>query len=198
MTWADLIADVRAQIDVPESEALAWLVDRARVLNAESAWLLRETTIPVTVDSEEWPLPDNCLRTEAVVMGNVTYRRATLSQLDDARANYSTQPLYTDGVDLNGADLIQIHPPANGNLTLRFIATIPVPSDPATESPPFPEDITAILADGAIAQGLARMDERFDSAGYFDARFVDGIQRLKRRRHGHVGRGGTAIRVVMR
>ena len=28
------------------------------------------------------------------------------------------------------------------------------------------------------------MDERFDSAGYFDARFTDGIARLKRRRHG--------------
>lgn len=196
MTWADLVADVRAQIDVTEDEALSWLVDRARVLNAEAAWLLRETTIPVTVDSQEWPLPADCLRTEAVVLGTVPYRRATLSQLDQARALYNTRPVYADGVDSTGSNLIQIHPPASGDLTLRYIATIPVPSDPETEIPPFPEDITPILADGAIGQGLARMDERFDSAGYFDARFVDGIARLKRRRHGHVGRGGTSIRVT--
>lgn len=196
MTWADLIADVRAQIDVTEDEALSWLVDRARVLNAEAAWLLRETTIPITTASEEWPLPDDCLRTEAVVLGTMPYRRATLSQLDQARAQYNTRPVYADGVDSDGSNLLQIHPPASGDLTLRYIATIPVPSDPETESPPFPDDITPILADGAIGQGLARMDERFDSAGYFDARFVDGIARLKRRRHGHVGRGGTSIRVV--
>jgi hypothetical protein len=196
MTWSDLVADVRAQIDVPESEALAWLVDRARVLNAEAAWLLREATIPVTVSSGEWPLPDDCLRTEAVVVGAIPFQRATLSQLDQARAFHNTRPIYADGVDDTGSNLIQIHPPVNGNLTLRYIATIPEPADPATESPPFPEDITPILADGAIGQGLARMDERFDSAGYFDARFVDGIARLKRRRHGHVGRGGTSIRVV--
>jgi hypothetical protein len=39
------------------------------------------------------------------------------------------------------------------------------------------------------------MDERFDSAGYFDARFTDATARLKLRRHGHVGRGGTPIRI---
>jgi hypothetical protein len=49
--------------------------------------------------------------------------------------------------------------------------------------------------EGAIAMGLARMDERFDSAGYFDERFVNAVGRLKRRRHGHVGRGATKIRV---
>jgi hypothetical protein len=49
--------------------------------------------------------------------------------------------------------------------------------------------------EGAIAIGLARMDERFDSAGYFDERFVNAVGRLKRRRNGHVGRGATKIRV---
>jgi hypothetical protein len=41
------------------------------------------------------------------------------------------------------------------------------------------------------------MDERFDSAGYFDARFQTAVLRLKRRRHGHVGRGAVGIRVVL-
>jgi hypothetical protein len=43
MTWADLIAAVRAQIDVSDVQAYEWLLDRARVMNAEAAWLLDET-----------------------------------------------------------------------------------------------------------------------------------------------------------
>jgi hypothetical protein len=43
---------------------------------------------------------------------------------------------------------------------------------------------------------MARMDERFDSAGYFDSRFATAVDRLKRRRHGRGGRGATSIRVV--
>jgi hypothetical protein len=42
MTWADLIAEVRAQIDVDDDQALEWLLDRARVMNAAAGWLLRE------------------------------------------------------------------------------------------------------------------------------------------------------------
>jgi hypothetical protein len=76
---------------------------------------------------------------------------------------------------------------------VRFLGDVP---DDRAGSPPFPSDLQGVLADGAIAVGLARMDERFDSAGYFDAKFADAIQRLKRRRHSHVGRGGTPIRMV--
>jgi hypothetical protein len=41
------------------------------------------------------------------------------------------------------------------------------------------------------------MDERFDSAGYFDARFQDATSRLRLRRNSHVGRGGVPIRLAL-
>jgi hypothetical protein len=36
MTWADLVAAVRAQIDVSDEQAYQWCLERARVLNAEA------------------------------------------------------------------------------------------------------------------------------------------------------------------
>jgi hypothetical protein len=162
-TWSDLIAEVRAQIDVEDDQALDWLLDRARVMNAASGWLLREATIPVTTAAVEYALPQDCVRTEALTLGGLVFQRSTLG---------------------------------SGDLTLRYLADVPVPATPASESPPFPADVHGGLSDGAIGIGLARMDERFDSASYFDARFTDATGRLKLRRHGHMGRGGTPIRIV--
>ena len=193
MTWAELIEEVRAQLDVTEDEAYAWLLDRARVMNAEAAWNLHEITLPVTTAETEYALPADCLKTEAVVLGTTVYRRSTLGQLDYARMTYGSAPIYADGVDEEGANLIQIHPPSEGGLTLRYLADVP---DNRTGSPPFPADVHQAIADGAIEMGLGRVDERFDSAQWFGARFTDGIARLKRRRHAHVGRGGTPIRVM--
>jgi hypothetical protein len=197
MTWEDLIIEVRAQVDVDPGQAYAWLLDRARVMNAEAAWRLLETTFEVTGDVTEYELPDDAVRVEALVLGDRPFRRSTLSALDYARAQHGTTPIYADGVDNTGTSLLQIWPPAQGTMTLRYLGDVPeVVDDDFTTEPPFPADVQQALADGAIGIGLARMDERFDSAGWFDARFVDGVQRLKRRRHGHVGRGGTPIRLV--
>ncbi len=197
MTWADLIAEVRAQIDVDVETAFAWLLDKARVLNIEAAWLLSEAQVPAVEGQTEYALPVDLLRVEAVLVGPVPYRRATLSQMDQARASNSSAQVYTDAAETSDR-VWAINPPvqAGAMITMRYVSDVPEVSDRETESPPFPADITPCLADGAIGQGLARMDERFDSAAYFDARFNDGLARLKRRRHGRVGRGSIAIRVV--
>lgn len=197
MTWADLIAEVRAQIDVTDVQAYEWLLDRARVMNANAAWLLHEAPLALVPATAEYPIPAGTVRVEALTMGSTIYRRSTLTQMDQARAGGGTRPIFADGVDAAGASLIAIWPPSQGAATLRVLGDVPVTAQPAwaTTSPPFPEDIHRGLSDGAIAFGLARMDERFDSAGYFDARFADATARLRLRRHGHVGRGGVPIRI---
>lgn len=195
MTWADLIAEVRAQIDVSDDQALEWLLDRARVMNLTAGWLLRELQLPVDLSTQEYPLPDEALRVEAASIGGRPYQRSTLSQMDAARYGAGTKPIYADGVNEAGGSLVSIWPPATGSLLLRYIADVTDPSNRNAESPPFPEDVHRGLSDGAIAIGLARIDERFDSAAYFEARFADASQRLRLRRHGHVGRGGTPIRI---
>jgi hypothetical protein len=195
MTWDELIAEVRAQIDVSSDQALKWLLDRARVMNASAGWLLREAQIPLDLNTVEYPLPVNALRTEAVTVGGRPYRRSTLTQMDQARYGGGTRPIYADGVDTGGSSLIAVWPPAQGTAVLRYVADVATPTNTATESPPFPEDVQRGLSDGAIGVGLARMDERFDSAGYFEARFTDATTRLRLRRNSHVGRGGTPIRI---
>jgi hypothetical protein len=195
MTWADLIAAVRAQIDVSDDQAYAWLLDRARVLNAESAWLLDEMGFTATDGQTNFAITSDAVSIEALIVNGYPYRRSTMGQMDIARSAGSPRPIYAEGVDSDGARFVEINPPlsAGNAAVVRFLGDVP---DNRAIDPPFPSDIQGILADGAIAVGLARMDERFDSAGYFDAKFADAIQRLKRRRHSHVGRGGTPIRLV--
>jgi hypothetical protein len=194
-TWDALIGEVQAQIDVDAAQAYAWLLDRARVMNAEAAWLLTEAPMIGVTGQIEYPLPDDLVRTEAVAVEGYPYARSTLSQLDVAKASRSSRRIYADGVDATGSSLISVFPAPSGgaDITLRYLRDVP---DDITGSPPFPDDLHEPLVDGAIAVGLARMDERFDSAGYFDARFADAIARLRTRRNSHVGRGGTPIRIV--
>jgi ABC-type protease/lipase transport system fused ATPase/permease subunit len=195
ITWADLIVDVRAQIAVDDDTAYAWLLDRARVLNGAAKWLLREDTTATVTDQTEYATPADALGIEAVVIGGTPYRRSTLTQMDTAVAGAQTSRIYADGVDAAGHALVAIWPPASGGVSMvqRYLADVP---DDRTGAPPFPSDICSALADGAIATGLARMDERFDSAGYFEARFQDAIVRCRLRRNSHIGRGGVPIRLV--
>jgi hypothetical protein len=196
MTWADLIAEVRAQIDASDDQAFAWLLDRARVLNAESGWLLAEAGY--NGDGQgTFELPPDSVRVEALSVDGYPYQRRTLTQMDQAKASYSSVPVYSDDAPTSDRTFaVWPAPPVGAAVTLRYLQDVAAPDDRAVDTPPFPADITPILADGAIGLGIARMDERFDSAGYFDARFTDGVQRLKRRRHGRVGRGSIPIRIV--
>lgn len=194
MTYADLIAAVRAQIDISDDQAYAWLLDRARVMNGEASWLVEQTAWVSTGD-DTYPMPDGLVKTEAVIVNGYPYRRSTPGSVDAARSGNIRRALYAEAWDDQGVQWLQLWPAPSvaAQIILRYLADV---SDDRAGSPPFPTDIQGVLADGAIAVGLARMDERFDSAGYFDAKFADGIQRLKRRRSSHVGRGGTPIRII--
>lgn len=193
-TYLDLIVQVRAQIAVDPDTAWAWLLDRSRVLNAETAWLFLEGALdaPMDPDGRYYQLPDDLVWLEAVIVGGLPYQRSTLHAMD-ARWTGDTgnaSGIYASG---QGSDELQIHPPNPADVVIRYVQDV---ADDRTAAPPFPTDFDGALIDGAVAVGLARMDERFDSASYFDAKFGSAIERLKRRRHALAGRGATAIRIV--
>lgn len=192
MTWADLIADVRAQIDTTADQAYRWLLDRARVMNAETDFLVAEATLAGVDAQQEYSLPTDWVKVEAVVVNGTPYRRSTFAGMDAARCAASSRPIYSDAVGAPPVLAIWPPPSTGAAIVIRYVQDVP---DNRAGSPPFPADFHSALADGAIATGLARADERFDSAGYFEARFNDAIQRLRRRRHSRVGRGGVPIRL---
>jgi len=165
-------------------------------MNSVAMWNVVEADLNgTTPGAREIALPADCLKTEALLVDGYPYRRITLSQMDAVVAGGVTRCVYSDGVNPFGANSITVNPllaaPSIG--VLRYLADV---ADDRTGSPPFPLDFHSALADGAISTGLARMDERFDSAGYFDARFVDATSRLKYRRNSHAGRGPVPLRVV--
>ena len=194
-TYNELIVEVRQQLDVDPLQAYTWLLDRARVMNAESSWNLFETSFS-SDGSRGYPLPSDCVWVEAVLVAGSPYQRSTLHAMD-ARwgGDGNWLGIYAYYVGPDGLPELQLHPPPVGNIVqIRYVADV---TDSQSASPPFPPDFDQALVDGAISIGLARMDERFDSAQYFEARFVESIQRLRRRRHGRVGRGAVPIRVAL-
>lgn len=193
MTWEDLIADVRAQVDIDHDTAYAWLLDLARIMNAEADWLLQLVPLVGDGTASIFVLDADVVKIEAVGVDGHPYRRSTMNQMDVARAGGATRAIYAEAP--GGWPGIQILPVPRVSAAILVRALWDVEDDPSG-GPPFPSDLQSCLAEGAIARGLGRMDERFDSAGWFDARFTDAIQRLRRRRHARAGRGGTPIRVV--
>ena len=201
-TYNDLVAQVVAQIDIDDTLAHAWLIDRSRLLNAEAAWNVATDEIAATTDSYAYALGSDVLFVEAVLVGPAgmatPYQRATMHQLD-ARHSGQTEnrsPIYAENPEpfAPGAVFeIQLDPnPTDATrIEVRYVAELP----DGLINPPFPADFDSSLVDGAIALGLARMDERMDSAGYFEQRFLGAIPRLRRRRHGRIGRGAVSIRV---
>lgn len=198
-SYAQLAEEVRAQVDVDSDQALAWLLDRSRVLNAETAWSLVTLTIVAKDGQRAYPQPEDTLWIEAIIVGGVPYQRSTMHAMDARLSGdtWNTLGVYTDYVDTAdapGVPMFRIDPPPSQGVEVevRYVRDL---ADDLVD-PPFPSDFDQVLVDGAIATGLARMDERFDSAGYFDARFASAIARLRRRRHGRVGRGAVGIRIV--
>ena len=193
-TYNELIVEVRNQVDVDPLQAYTWLLDRARVMNAESSWNLFETSF-TSDSSRAYPLPNDCVWVEAVIVNGQPFQRSTLHAMDERWSSTgSWLGIYAYYVGPDGLPCLQLHPPpAIATVQVRYVADV---TDSQSASPPFPPDFDQYLVDGAIGMGLARMDERFDSAQYFEARFNDAINRLRRRRHGRVGRGPIAIRVA--
>ena len=195
-TYTELIAEVRQQIDVSEQQAYTWLLDRARILNAETSWNLYETEF-ASDGSRAYPLPADCVWVEAVLVNGQPFHRSTLHAMDNrwSGTTGNSSGIYAFYVNSLGEAMLQLNPPQTGaTILVRFVSDV---ADSRTSTPPFPPDFDQALVDGAVATGLARMDERFDSAQYFDARFIDSINRLRRRRHGRIGRGAIPIRVIL-
>jgi hypothetical protein len=210
-TYQDLIRQVRAQIAVDEDTAWSWLLDRSRVLNAEANWLVMDGfplepyggfTEPDEI-GRFWMSTDDLIWIEAVWAGDpltptVVYQRSTPHAMD-ARTRGDTgniAPIYCSSLmDSGGGITIEVNPAwtTDGFLYARGVYDV---LDDRTAAPPFPTDFDQALVEGTISMGLARMDERFDSASYMDGRFQSAVGRLRRRRHARVGRGATAIRVV--
>jgi hypothetical protein len=171
-TFKDLTTEVRAVLSVTEDQAYAWLLDRARVLNAETSWLFITGTASMSGDvaGRYYVLPDTIVWIEAILVDGLPYQRSTPHALD---ARWTGNTGNTAGIySIASSSSFQIHPPVFKDVEIRSVVDV---TDDRTLAPPFPTDFDQSLIDG---------------------RFATAVDRLKRRRHGRGGRGATSIRVV--
>ncbi len=188
--WADIVTEVRTAVgDITDATARMYVLDRARVLNAEAKWLSAPETIgSTTADVGVYTVDSDVVDIEAVRVDGVRYIRVTQNQiwdLDDAGSGTRLTGgggVFAPAFTAAGEPRIDIRPvPSESGLVIeaRQVIPLPAPADWTAENPPFPADFDQDLIHGAIALGLARVDERIAEAQYFEGLFSAAIGRLR-------------------
>ncbi len=202
MTWQQIILAVKNEggFDVSDAQVQQWLLSRARTLNAEAKWMVAPATIGTTVVGQgTYAVSDDLVDLEALFVDGQPYELTSQTQMDQLKAGrLSTRdrafaPSWTnEGVP--SVILWPVPDTAGLPITCRQVVTYPEPNW-ATESPRFPRDFDEALINGAVARGLALLDERIADADRFEVLFQAAIPKLRLRRNSRIGKG--SIRIAM-
>lgn len=206
MTLDDMQSTLSSMFDVSSSTAQGYVQEAYRRAVADSKWLTSSVTIATTTAGDAtYPLPANLVQLDSLFVDGVEYGRVGEFDIGDLNAAkvFLSQPggVYGYTADSSGADQLQLYPtPTTSGLTITGKGVL-VPADLVTgsgagSSPVFPIDLHSVVLDGAIAIAYQRQDERPDMAAVHEARFQEGVQKLRARRISRVrGRGPFQARI---
>lgn len=190
--------------DLADAKADEILNDRYRVLVARARWRLATIDLGATVTGQvAYALPDEVVDLEQLSVGSIPYTRVGYRTLAEVRAGLrgvirlSGEGLFAPAFGSDGTDQIELYPaPSEDGAEITGLAAL----EPATlvadgDTPAIPVDLHDRIVDGAVAVGLALMDERLPEADRFEGRFEDGVTQLARRKNSRVGGGVVRIQV---
>ena len=192
--WADIVTAVREAVgDATEAQAQRWVLQGARLLNAESKFFTVTTALTTTVaDTAAYTATAGVVDIDAVLVDGQPYENVSRSQYEGVIAGHvyaSGARWYTTNFTSAGVLQIVLYPtPSESGLaiTVREVKQIVAPTW-ASDDPVFPEDFDYALENAGIAIGKARLDEELVDADWFRGQFEGDILRLKRRRSGRSG-----------
>lgn len=202
MTIAEIIAAAKTEggLDATDAQVQGWVNNRLRRLYAESLWRMQERSLGVTVaGTGRYAIPADVADIRRVTVGGTPYSAASTEELWNLRAG--TQYLsglggvFAPGYD-DTTDYIELWPVPDtaGQQIVALAAAVPADLT-LSDTPAIPSDFHDLLVEGAIADGLARLDEHLQESDRWEARWTAGVERLRRRRNSRVGSGPQQIRV---
>lgn len=211
MLFDDITLRVRTQggfdtstSNIAVADVQGWIQERYKQLVAKSKWRKAEITIATAVAGDyNYPLPLTVVDLEGLSISGVPYQEAGVDQLWRLRNGqlalgrgdngyFGLEPL------ADGTQQVSLWPTPgsdqDGDAIVGLAALFPDPLVSGA-SPIVPDDFHEAIVWGAIATGLATIDERLDSAGYFEQQFAGAVEELKRRTNSRVNTGPVQILV---
>lgn len=207
MTVGEIISQVRSQggIDASTDVVRGWVLDRHDRLITRSRYRMAMKSLGNTaVDDAEYVLSEQIVDLFKVrIEGVGKFVLASIEELWDLQNGASYElgrgeagffaPRYGDdgGQDAEGFELFPAPDEAGLEMTGLVALRPTVPND--SEEPRCPREFHFYIRAGAIADGLALMDERINEAGAFEELFEAGIVELSKRRKSRIGSGPQRI-----
>jgi hypothetical protein len=194
-----IVAAVKGQggFDADDVTVGSWVNEVYAAVVVAAEWQMATVTLASTVAAQAgYDLPDSVASVEGLYLdsgdGPAHYIRVGAQELWELRAGRrqlvgsggAFGPAWTAG----GVEQIELFPaPETSGVEITALVS-QIPSELiAGQSPGIPADLHPGLIEGAIALGLARVDERLDSAQVFDAKVAQMADALKRRKNKRVG-----------
>lgn len=203
LTRDGMVAEITATLDADSDTAAGWVNEAYRRAAGESQWLEEAFNLGTTTPgTSQYTPPAGLVRLESLYVGGEAYARVGQYEIDDlnAGAHISGPGAFAEAFSSTGALLLQIYPTPTTSLAISGIGEF-LPADLAAGSganavPVFPADLHGVVLDGALAIGYLRVARDANLASVFEARFADGVRKLRARKIGRMaGRGPKQISV---
>lgn len=184
-----------------------WVSERYKDLVVRAKWRMAITTIATTVSGEaNYPLDDAIVEVDEIKVGGVRYSAVGVEEMWDIdSALLELKPgfggVFAPTYDDQGNTSIRLNPQpvTAGTVIAGLVVLQPAPfQDASSFTPAIPADLHRKLVDGAIAEGLAKVDERLNEAGFYEGRWEQTVDALSRRKRSRVSQPVTRLRVTRR
>jgi hypothetical protein len=206
VTVGEIIAQVRSQggIDASSDVVRGWVLDRIDRLVSRSHYKRAVRAVGTTVAGEsEYALEEEIVDLAKLKVDGVPYTLASIEELWDLKNGVAYQrgrggggffaPSYSSSGS-DAAEGFELFPePDTDGLDIRALVSLRPDVTPDGEEPPIPREFHHYIRAGAIADGLALMDERIGEAGAFEEVFEQGVVELSKRRKSRIGSGPQQI-----
>lgn len=205
MLFEEIVAAVKDQggLDASESVRGAWVNEVHRTAVVKSKWLMQSVSLGLTVvGTEAYDIPDRVAEIDGLYLdaadGPAHYRRVGTTDLWDLKSGrarlsgsggvFAPQFTATTNTTAGGVAQVELFPvPDEAGVDIVTLAAL-IPVDLTNgDEPLVPADMHGDLLDGAISLGIARLDERLDSASAYAQKFAAMVDELGRRRNRRVG-----------
>lgn len=184
-----------------------WVADRYRDLVVRARWRMAIQTIATTIAGEaDYSLSDDVVEVDELKVNGTRYSAIGVEEMWDVDASLlGLKPgfggVFAPTYDSTGATSIRLHPEPttagediDGLVVLQPVAF----EDSSSFALAIPADFHRKLARGAIADGLALIDERLQEASVYEQEWEATVDALSRRKRSRVAQPVTTLRVSRR
>lgn len=200
MTVDEIIAAVASE-GLSSAEALALINERYYEANAKARYNRVTETLGTTVaGTTNYALTDAIIDVDRIRIGTAEYAPASQEQIAGLysgrltfRRSTGVSGVFAPDYTAAGVVQIEVYPAPETTGDTIYVEGVEAPTALVAGSgtPIFPADLHGkILVDGTIALVRARTDERLDTAQWFEQRFVEGVEELRRRAIGRTRAAG--------